>query len=318
MLDALITGFGAIEDPRDPCRVEHRLIDILVIAVCAVLGQAESFEDMADYGRCKEAWLRGFLALPNGIPSHDTFRRIFLLIDPDAFERVFLAWVRSVFAPGETEPDQLRQVAVDGKTLRHFRDRGKGWHPLRLVSAYATEHGITLGQAAVPPGAGERAAVPALLDGLDLTGCLGHPGRRLLPEGDRPRDPRPGRRLPGLPQGQPEEAPRRGERLVRPAVLRPRRARPPAGARQRRRRPRPPGAPARVRLPRARRPAGPAGLAGRAGRARGRGHPRPPPGPLRDHARGPLLPDQRRARSRPARPGRPEPLAGRERPALGP
>src|SRR4051812_44968306 len=172
MLEALIAELASIEDPRCGWKVEHRLIDILVIAVCAVLGEAETFEDIALYGRCKEAWLRGFLALPNGIPSHDTFRRIFLLIDPDAFERVFLAWVRSVFAPGETEPDQLRQVAVDGKTLRHFRDRGKGWHPLRLVSAYATGHGITLGQATVPPGAGERAAVPALLDGLDLTGCL--------------------------------------------------------------------------------------------------------------------------------------------------
>jgi predicted transposase YbfD/YdcC len=172
MLEALITEFEAIEDPRDPCRVEHRLIDILVIAVCAVLGQAESFEDMADYGRCKHEWLKRFLARPNGIPSHDTFRRVFMLIDPDAFERVFLAWVRSVFAPGEPGPDQRRQVAVDGKTLRHSRDRGKGWHPLQLVSAYATEHGITLGQAAGPPDAGERAAVPALLDGLDLKGCL--------------------------------------------------------------------------------------------------------------------------------------------------
>ena len=172
MLEALITEFEAVEDPRDPCKVEHRLIDILVIAVGAVLGAAESFEDMADYGRCKEAWLRGFLALPNGIPSHDTFRRVFMLIDPDRFERVFLAWVRSAFAPGETEPDRPRQVAVDGKTLRRSRDRGKGWPALQLVSAYATEHGITLGQAAVPPGAGERAAVPALLDGLDLKGCL--------------------------------------------------------------------------------------------------------------------------------------------------
>ena len=172
MLEALITEFEAVEDPRDPCRVEHRLIDILVIAVCAVLGQAESFEDMADYGRCKHAWLKRFLALPNGIPSHDTFRRVFMLIDPDAFERVFLGWVRSVFAPDETEPDRPRQVAVDGKVLRRSRDRGKGWHPLQLVSAYATEHGITLGQAAVPAGAGERAAIPGLLDGLDLTGCL--------------------------------------------------------------------------------------------------------------------------------------------------
>src|SRR5690242_19957755 len=76
MLEALIAEFEAVEDPRDPCRIEHRLIDILVVAVCAVLGAAESFEDMADYGRCKREWLERFLALPNGIPSHDTFRRV--------------------------------------------------------------------------------------------------------------------------------------------------------------------------------------------------------------------------------------------------
>src|ERR671932_1045975 len=105
MLEALITEFEAVEDPRDPCRIEHRLIDVLVIAVRAVLGQAESFEDMADYGRCKHEWLKRFLALPNGIPSHDTFRRVSMLIDPDAFERVFLGWVRSVFTQEEGGPD---------------------------------------------------------------------------------------------------------------------------------------------------------------------------------------------------------------------
>ena len=95
MIEGLAACFAGLTDPRDPCKVEHRLVDILVIAVRAVLGAAESFEDMADYGRCKHEWLKRFLALPNGIPSHDTFRRVFMLIDPGAFERVFLAWVRS-------------------------------------------------------------------------------------------------------------------------------------------------------------------------------------------------------------------------------
>ena len=120
MLETLITAFETIEDPRCEWKVEHRLLDILVIAVCAVLGEAESFEDIALYGRCKEAWLRGFLALPNGIPSHDTFRRVFMLIDPDAFERSFLGWVRAVFRPGEDGP---RQVAIDGKAVRRSFDR---------------------------------------------------------------------------------------------------------------------------------------------------------------------------------------------------
>src|SRR3954470_9425663 len=169
MLEALITEFEAIEDPRDPRKVEHRLVDILAIAVCAVIAAAESFEDMADYGRCKEAWLRGFLALPNGIPSHDTFRRVFTLIDPDAFERSFLAWVRAVFRPEEGAP---RQVAIDGKTVRGSFDRKKGRSPLHLVSAYATERGLVLAQRAAETKGGELAVLPDLLDGLDLEGCL--------------------------------------------------------------------------------------------------------------------------------------------------
>src|SRR4029453_8784850 len=97
MLEARIAALETIEDPRCEWKIEHKLLDILVIAVCAVLGEAESFEDIALYGRCKHAWLAQFLALPNGIPSHDTFRRVLMLIDPEAFERCFLDWVRTVF-----------------------------------------------------------------------------------------------------------------------------------------------------------------------------------------------------------------------------
>src|ERR671933_1869341 len=169
MLQALIAELAPIEDPRCAWKVEHRLIDILVIAVCAVLGEAETFEDIALYGRCKEAWLRGFLTLPNGIPSHDTFRRVFMLIDPEAFERCFLGWVRAVFRPEEGAP---RQVAIDGKTVRRSFDRKKGRSPLHLVSAYATEGGLVLAQRAAEEKKGELAVLPGLLDGLDLRGCL--------------------------------------------------------------------------------------------------------------------------------------------------
>jgi DDE_Tnp_1-associated len=140
MLEALVARFASIQDPRCEWRVEHRLVDILVIAVCAVLGEAESFEDIALYGRCKRGWLQRFLALPNGIPSHDTFRRVLMLIDPGAFERSFLGWVRAVFRPGEGAP---RQIAIDGKTVRGSFDRRHGRSPLHLVSAYATEHGVS-------------------------------------------------------------------------------------------------------------------------------------------------------------------------------
>src|SRR3954468_7577229 len=169
MLEALIKELASIEDPRCEWKVEHHLLDILVIAVCAVLGEAESFEDIALYGRCKEAWLRGFLALPNGIPSHDTFRRVLTLVDPEAFERCFLGWVRAAFRPGEDRP---RQVAIDGKTVRRSFDLRKGRSPLHLVSAYATEGGIVLAQRATESEGGELAVLPGLLDGLDLAGCL--------------------------------------------------------------------------------------------------------------------------------------------------
>jgi hypothetical protein len=169
MLEALIAEFGSIEDPRCEWKVEHRLLDILVIAVCAVIGEAESFEDIALYGRCKRDWLKRFLELPNGIPSHDTFRRVFTLIDPEAFERCFLGWVRAVFRPDQ---GALRQVAVDGKAVRRSFDRRNGRSPLHLVSAYATEHGLVLAQRATEATGGELAVIPDLLDGLDLSGCL--------------------------------------------------------------------------------------------------------------------------------------------------
>src|SRR3954452_9701146 len=169
MLEALIAAFETIEDPRCEWKVEHRLLDILVIAVCAVLGEAESFEDIALYGRCKRPWLEGFLALPNGIPSHDTFRRVLMLVDPDAFERSFLGWVRAVFRPEEGGP---RQVAIDGKTVRRSFDLRKGRSPLHLVSAYATEGWLVLAQRAAEEKRGELTVLTELLDGLDLRGCL--------------------------------------------------------------------------------------------------------------------------------------------------
>src|SRR3954466_13661117 len=157
MLEALIAELASIEDPRCGWKVEHRLIDILVIAVCAVLGEAETFEDIALYGRCKEAWLRGFLALPNGIPSHDTFPRVFTPIDPEAFERSFLGWVRAVFRPEEGAP---RQVAIDGKTVRRSVDRRRGRPPFPRVSPSPPGGGLVRARGAAESKGGEPAAIP--------------------------------------------------------------------------------------------------------------------------------------------------------------
>ena len=170
MLEALITEFAQLEAPRCTWRVEHKLIDILVIAVCAVLGEAESFEDIALYGRCKQDWLQHFLELPGGIPSHDTFRRVLMLIDPDRFERCFLSWVRAVFQ--QEDAAAPRQIAIDGKTVRRSFDRRHSRSPLHLVSAFAVEHGLVLAQRATEAKRGELTVLPGLLDGLDLHGCL--------------------------------------------------------------------------------------------------------------------------------------------------
>ena len=117
-IERLVGHFAAVADPRCRGKGEHRLTDILVIAVCAVSTEAESFEDIALYGRCKHAWLKRFLALPNGIPSHDTFRRVFMLLDPDAFEACFAKWAQSLAVGVEREV-----AAVDGKTVRRSGSR---------------------------------------------------------------------------------------------------------------------------------------------------------------------------------------------------
>src|SRR5215204_3841123 len=167
MIQGLTACFTGLEDPRETSRCDHQLIDILVIAVCAVIACAESWEDIALYGRSKRAWLETFLALPNGIPSHDTFRRVFMLIDPDAFEACFSAWAPSFAAVVHREV-----VAIDGKTLRRSFDRGRAQGPLHLVSAWASEQGLVLGQREVDGKSNEIPAIPALLETLSLKNCI--------------------------------------------------------------------------------------------------------------------------------------------------
>ena len=141
-VEKLVEHFSALEDPRCAGKVEHRLIDILVIAVCAVIACAESWDDIALYGRNKLGWLQSFLTLANGIPSHDTFRRVFMLIDPGA--ACFTAWAQSFVEAFDREV-----VAIDGKTVRRSFERGRTQGPLHLVNAWASEQGLALGQRAV-------------------------------------------------------------------------------------------------------------------------------------------------------------------------
>src|SRR3954462_2612431 len=167
MIENLTACFDGLVDPQATRRRDHQLIDILVIAAIAVIACAESWEDIALYGRSKLAWLRTFLALPNGIPSHDTFRRVFMLIDPDAFEAGFTAWTGSLVAGFEREV-----VAIDGKTLRRSFDHGREQAPLHLVSAWASEQDLVLGQRCVDGKSNEVTAIPVLLDQLALQNSI--------------------------------------------------------------------------------------------------------------------------------------------------
>jgi hypothetical protein len=130
---AFRTHFADLPDPRvDRCK-RHDLLDVVTIALCAVLCGADTWVDEAEFGRSKEAWLRTFLALPNGIPSHDTFGRVFAALDPAAFEGAFLGWVQALAAGAAGQV-----VAIDGKTLRRSHDRANGRGPLHLVSAWGS------------------------------------------------------------------------------------------------------------------------------------------------------------------------------------
>jgi predicted transposase YbfD/YdcC len=157
--------FRLLEDPRIERGRRHSLHDILLLGLCAVLCGAESFVDMEDFGKAQRDWLSEWLELPNGIPSHDTFGRVFAALDPAQFAEAFSAWTQSLrqSLPGEI-------VAVDGKTLR--RSGGSGQSPVHLVSAWAVGHRLVLGQLRTAEKSNEITAVPELLRRLELAGCI--------------------------------------------------------------------------------------------------------------------------------------------------
>jgi predicted transposase YbfD/YdcC len=164
---AIQTHFGSLEDPRIDRTRLHDLMDIIVISICAVICGGDGWEDIAKYGRAKKAWLKTFLGLPNGIPSHDTFRRIFCLLDPSAFHECFQHWIDALSAGLG-----LKRIAIDGKTMRRSFDRSAGKGALHLVSAWATEQHLVLGQVAVDTKSNEITAIPKLLELLDVSGAM--------------------------------------------------------------------------------------------------------------------------------------------------
>lgn len=164
---AIQTHFATLEDPRIHRSRLHDLMDIIVIAICAVICGAEGWHDIAKYALAKEDWLRTFLALPNGIPSHDTFRRVFCILDPSAFHDCFQHWIDAL-----SEGLGLKRIAIDGKTMRRSFNRATGKAALHLVSAWATEQHLVLGQVAVDSKSNEITAIPKLLELLDISGAM--------------------------------------------------------------------------------------------------------------------------------------------------
>ena len=158
--------FANLSDPRRDNK-RHQLIDIITIAICAVISNADSFEHIAEFGRAKQQWLNRFLGLPHGIPSPDTFERVFARIDPKQFKRCFMQWIEAIcdLTKGEV-------IAVDGKTLRRSHDKSDGKAAIHMVSAWACANGLVVGQIKTEDKSNEITAIPELLKMLQIKGCI--------------------------------------------------------------------------------------------------------------------------------------------------
>ena len=163
---SLVEHFASLEDPRVLKKNQHKLLDIVVIAICGIICGADDWVAIAEFGRSKESWFRTFLELPNGIPSHDTFGRVFSLLSPTEFQSCFTRWMRSLTGVFEG------LVAVDGKTLRRSHDRRSNRAAIHMVSAWAIENSLVLGQVKTDEKSNEITAIPELLRALALEGCL--------------------------------------------------------------------------------------------------------------------------------------------------
>ena len=162
----LVFYFSDLEDPRSDNR-RHLLLDIVVIAICAAICGADTWTDVELFGQAKEQWFRTFLELPHGIPSHDTFGRVFALIDPEQFQARFRDWIAAV-----EERTAGEVLALDGKQLRRSHDKAEGKKAIYMVSAWASENSLVLGQQKVDDRSNEITAVPQLLEMLEVSGCI--------------------------------------------------------------------------------------------------------------------------------------------------
>ncbi len=169
----LVEALQAVPDPRRQClNLRHRLVDLLILGFCGVVCGCDDFVEIAEFGRSKQDFFRRFLELPHGIPSHDTFRRVFQAVCPQALQHGLIDWLQGLRPATEATARDDQVVAIDGKTLRRTFDHAKGLGALHLVSAWATANGITLGQVAVDDKSNETTAIPQLVELLDLLDCV--------------------------------------------------------------------------------------------------------------------------------------------------
>jgi len=167
ILPKISNYFADLEDPRIDRKKLHNLRDIVTIAICAVICGADGWNDMEEYGNCKKAWLQTFLELPNGIPSHDTFNRVFSLLSPKEFQECFTKWIKDIYTATHGEI-----IAIDGKTLRRSGSSAGNKKPLHMISAWAKANGLVLGQVKTEEKSNEITAIPELIKSLELGGCI--------------------------------------------------------------------------------------------------------------------------------------------------
>jgi len=163
---SILAYFGDLPDPRIERCKRHRLLDIIAIGICAVVCGADSYVEMEEFGKAKRKWFETFLDLENGIPSHDTFRRVFGKLKPAEFQKCFLAWIEAV-----QESTKGEVIAIDGKALRGSFERTTNTLAIRMVSAWATRNSLVLGQVKTAEKSNEITAIPRLLNLLEIEGC---------------------------------------------------------------------------------------------------------------------------------------------------
>lgn len=169
-LDSLSRHFESLADPRDTRNRRHLLVDVIVISICGVMVGCDGPTAIARWARHKEEWLASFLELPNGLPSRDCIRRVLSALKPAAFQKCFESLIAACLASDTSGSVGL--IAIDGKTARRSHDRARGLGALHLVSAWATEHGLALGQVATADKSNEITAIPELLDQIDVSGAV--------------------------------------------------------------------------------------------------------------------------------------------------